>query len=322
MPPKSNPRQGSMQFWPRKRAKQSHARIRSWATESKVKPLGFVGYKAGMAHVMVTDNRPKSLTKEETISLPVTIIDCPAMTVAGVCFYKKGLLGREKCSTILAEKLSKDLGRLIALPKKTFKKVDDIQECDDIRLLVHSNPKHTSIGAKKPVLVEIALGGPVEEKRAYAKDMLGKDISLSDIFEEGSLLDVHGITKGKGFQGVVKRYGVPILQHKGEKAKRSIGNLGSWTPKRVEFTVAQPGKMGYHTRTQYNNQILKIGTDGKEITPKSGFGRYGIVKNNYILLHGSVAGSVKRTVILTAAIRPPRKMHKDAFSIEFVSTQK
>jgi large subunit ribosomal protein L3 len=309
-----------MQFWPRKRSKQSRARIRSWATESKVKPLGFVGYKAGMAHAMVTDNRPKSLTKDETLSLPVTVIDCPGMTVAGVCFYRKGLLGREKCSTILAEKLSKDLKRKTSLPKKALKKFDDVTECIDLCLLVHSNPKQTSTGSKKPVLIEIALGGSLDEKKTYAKDILGKELSLSDIFEEGTLIDVHGITKGKGFQGTVKRYGVPILQHKSEKAKRSIGNLGAWTPKRVQYTVPQPGKMGYHMRTKYNSQILKIGTDGKEITPKSGFGRYGVVKNNYLLIHGSVTGPVNRAVVLTAAIRP-RKVHKEAFTMESISTQ-
>ena len=107
MPKPHNPRQGSMQFWPRKRTKHSLARIRSWAADSKVKPLGFIGYKAGMTHLQVIDNRPKSLTKGDKIVAPVTIIECPAMIIVGVSFYKKSLLGLNKSTSVLAEKCHK-----------------------------------------------------------------------------------------------------------------------------------------------------------------------------------------------------------------------
>ena len=60
--------------------------------------------------------------------------------------------------------------------------------------------------------------------------MLGKEIKVEDVFESGVSVDVHGITKGKGFQGTVKRFGVPIRQHKAEKTKRGIGtHLGILT---------------------------------------------------------------------------------------------
>ena len=301
-----------MQFWPRKRSRHSTVRIRSWATARKVKPLGFICYKAGMVHVMATDNRPKSLTKGETISFPVTIIDCPAMTVAGISFYKNGTNLR-KITSIMAEKLGKEIAKKIKLSKKSPKKIEEI-EFDDLRLLVHSNPKFVSNGDKKPKLLEIALSGSKEEKLAYAKDILGKDLPVKSVFEQGELVDVHGVTKGKGFQGTVKRYGVPIKQHKGEKIKRGIGNLGAWTPKRVDFHVPQPGKMGYHLRTEYNKQLIKIGEDGSEVTPKGGITKYGVVKNNYLLVHGSVVGPRKRVIVLTAATRP-NKVMREAFEV-------
>jgi len=221
-------------------------------------------------------------------------------------------LGLNKSISILAEKLPKEMAKKVQLPKKTIKKIEEVKEFDDLRLLVASNPKSTGVGTKKPKLLEIALGGSNEDKLTYAKENLGKEVKISDVFESGKQVDVHAKTKGKGFQGTVKRYGVPIKQHKGEKTKRGIGNLGAWTPKRVDFRVPQPGKMGYHLRTEYNKHIIKIGNDGKEVTPKSGIQKYGVVTNDYLLLKGSVAGARKMPVLLTEAIRANKKFTKEA----------
>src|SRR3989344_5929158 len=111
------PRRGSLQFWPRKRSRHSLVRVRSWAKAADVKPLAFIAYKAGMTHVMATDNRAKSMTKGETIALPVSIIECPPMTVAGVVFYKKSLLGIQKVASVLADKLDKNFKRASSVPK-------------------------------------------------------------------------------------------------------------------------------------------------------------------------------------------------------------
>jgi large subunit ribosomal protein L3 len=307
-----HPNRGSLQYWPRKRFKHRLARIRSWSAENKAKPLGFIGYKVGMTHLHITDQRPKSLTKGEKINWPSTIVECPPMTVLGVVFYRRAMRGSNKSTLILSDKFHKHLKKSISVPKKPEKKFDDVKEFSDVRLLVHSNPSKTGIGTKKPQLLEIALGGKKEEKLAYAKEVLGKDISIEDVFAAGNPVDIHGITKGKGFQGTVKRYGVPIRQHKSEKVKRGIGNLGAWTPKRVQFQVPQPGKMGFHLRTEYNKPILKIGAEAVEIQPKSGFHKYGVVKNPFILLHGSIVGPRKRAVVLTQAARPTRGTLREA----------
>ena len=312
MPKAHNPRRGSMQFWPRKRTRHSLVRVRSWANEKQVKLLGFIGYKAGMTHLMVIDNRPKSLTKDKEISIPTTIIECPPMYVAGVSFYKKTLLGLNKSISIMAEKLPKEMAKKVQLPKNNNNKIDDVKEFDDLRLLVASTPKTIGVGTKKPKLLEIALGGSNEDKLNYAKENLGKEIKISDVFETGKQVDVHATTKGKGFQGTVKRYGVPIKQHKGEKVKRGIGNLGAWTPKRVDFRVPQPGKMGYHLRTEYNKHVIKIGDKGEEVTPKGGLQNYGVIKSDYLLLKGSVAGAKKNALLLTEAIRANKKFTKEA----------
>ncbi|MDP3734203.1 MAG: 50S ribosomal protein L3 [Nanoarchaeota archaeon] len=321
MPKINHPRLGSLQYWPRKRSKHSLARVRSWANESKVKPLGFIGYKAGMTHLHILDNRPRSLTKGEEIFFPATIIDCPPMTVYGLAFYKKSIYGVRKISSIWAANVTKELGRKIQLPKKNKKTLDAITDFDDLRLLVQSNPKLTSVGTKRPKLMEITIGGSKDEKMSYAKNVLGKEIEVKDVFENGNQLDVHGVSIGKGFQGTIKRFGAHIRQHKAEKVKRGIGTLGPWHPNRVRFSVPQSGKMGYHLRTEYNKQLLKIGNDSSDITPKSGFNHYGLIKNTYVLIKGSVIGPKKRAVLLTQAIRPNKKLIKEAPQITHLSVQ-
>ena len=110
-----------------------------------------------------------------------------------------------------------------------------------------------------------------------------------------------------------------IKSHKAEKTKRGVGNLGSWTPKRVQFTVPQPGKMGYHLRADYNKQILKISDKPEEINPKQGINKYGLVKNTYLLLKGSVPGPKKRALVLVGSIRPDRLMTKDAPEVNYIA---
>lgn len=321
MPRTHHPRRGSEQFWPRKRSKHSVARVRSWTgQDAKLRLLGFIGYKAGMTHLQVIDNYPKSMTKGEKILLPSTIIECPPLKIAGVCFYSFRGNGLVKTASILTEKLDNALGKKISLPKKHHQTFDTVQSFDDVRLLVYTTPRVLPVDAKKPKLMELALSGPKEEKVKYAREMVGKEITVSDVFTAGNIVDVHGITKGKGFQGTVKRFGVPIRQHKAEKTKRGIGTLGSWTPKRVQHTVAQSGKMGFHSRTEYNKQILKIGVDGKDVTPSGGVMNYGIVRNTYLLLRGSVIGPKKRPVVLTHALRPTKNATKDAPEVVFIST--
>ena len=316
------PRRGSMQFWPRKRAKRHYARVRAWANVKETKPLGFAGYKVGMTHIFYTDNTPNSMTKGEDIPCPVTVIECPALKVASIVFYKQDTFGLSAVSQILADKIDKELGRKLSLPKKPGKKIEDIKDFDDVRLLVYTQPKLTNTGRKKPEIFEIALGGKKDEKLAYAKEKLGKEISISDVFKEGEQIDVHGITKGKGFQGPVKRFGVKIRSHKAEKTKRGPGSLGGWKGQGgIMYRVAHAGTMGYHTRTDYNKWLLKISNKADGINPKGGFKRYGVVKSDYALIKGSIFGPPHRIVRLNLATRPNKKIHSEAPAIPYTSLE-
>ncbi|MBI2663538.1 50S ribosomal protein L3 [Candidatus Woesearchaeota archaeon] len=314
MPNIRSPRRGSLQYWPRKRAKRSYASIRSWVGQNETKLLGFAGYKAGMTHIIIRDNT-NSITKGDLISQPVTVIECPPLKPLSLRFYKKTPTGLRCVSELFAKNLDKELTRKIKLSKKS----NESQDYDNIKLVVYTQPKLTSIGKKKPEIFELGISGNKEQKLEFGKSLLNKEININEVFKEGQFLDVHGITKGKGFQGTVKRFGVSIRQHKSEKVKRGVGSLGPWTPKRVSFRVPMPGKMGYHQRVEYNKWLLKISNKIEEINPKGGFLQYGLVKSDFILLNGSVPGSRKRLVILTEPMRAKKQSQKS--EINYISLE-
>ena len=188
-------------------------------------------------------------------------------------------------------------------------------------MVAYTQPVDSGLGKKKPEMLEIGVGGNDNNaKLQLAKSHLEKELRISDILKEGQLLDVHSVTKGQGFQGTVRKAGVKMRQHKSEKVKRGVGTLGSWTPKRVEYTVAQPGKIGYHQRTEYNKVALKIGSKPEDVNPKGGFLHYGNVLSDYILVKGSVPGPAKRLIALTDAIRPPVKFKPVQPTITYIST--
>ncbi len=320
MPNIRSPRAGSMQFWPRIQVDRVLPRVRTWP-EGDSKVLGFSGYKVGMTHIFYTDAKKASLTKGEEIFCPATVIECPPIKVAGIRFYKKDNYGLKAVSDIFADNLDKELGKRIILPKK--KKAVEPTNFDDLRLIVYNQPKKTSIGKKVPDLFEVGVKGKKDEKLKTAKELLGKEISVKDVFKAGNLVDIHGISKAKGLQGPVKRFGISLRSHKSEKTKRGPGSLGGWQGQaHFMYRVAHAGRMGYHQRIEFNKWILKISDDPKEIIPKGGFIRYGNVKNTYVLVKGSIPGTSKRGLIMTFPQKPNSHNHPtDAPSIQYISIE-
>jgi len=300
MPTRRQPRCGSLQFVPRKRAKKTHPRIRAWTKSDKAVPLGFAGYKVGMGHYMFNETRKTARFTKEVVREPFTIIECPPIVVLGIRAYKNN---RGVCD-VLSPKLKKSAQRRLPTPKKIKHSLDSLPEHDRVALLVHTQPDKTSIGKKIPEVFEIPLGGSKEDQLSYAKENLGKEILVTDVIEKGKFVDAHSITKGKGFQGVVRRDGVALRSHKSEKSVRAAV-LGAEGFAKVNFTAHQPGQLGYHNRTQYNNPVISIEEKLKQ--PKGGFHKYGVTKNPCILVKGSIMGAKKRLVILTQALRAPKR---------------
>ncbi|MBW2998760.1 50S ribosomal protein L3 [Candidatus Woesearchaeota archaeon] len=309
-----SPRHGSLQFWPRKRSKSLLARVRNWVKPKDVKLSGFMGYKVGMTHMTGVEEVGKKIVN---YSFPVTIIECPPLKILSARFYNKSSL----VSEVLAPKLDEELKRKLTIPKSNSKKIDDFsKDFTEVRLVMYSQPKKTSLGKKKPELFEIALGGNKDDQFSWVKENFDKEFSVNDIFDENTLVDVHAVTKGKGFQGVVKRFGVRLKAKKSEKGQRAVGaRSGGWTSQaHMMWRVPQAGKMGYHTRTDYNKAVMKISDDLESINPQNGYRGYGKVKNSYILLRGSVPGNVKRPVKLSFPVRPNKKLINPKIKVEKV----
>jgi len=301
------PRHGSMQYWPRVKAKRQYAKIRSWTTTSKDALLGFMGYKVGMTHVMALDTRKNSVSKGEEIFIPVTVIECPPLKIAGIRLYKQAYKGKQAATEILF-KVDKDLLRKITHQKvnKEHGELDKLVAHDytDARVIVYTQPRFAGIGKKRPELFEVALNGSVSDKIKFVKDNHDKELPVNTFFKEGEFLDIHAVTIGKGLQGPVKRFGVTFKNHKTEKGVRRVGTLGGWSGQgHFLYRVAHPGQTGYHLRTEFNKQLVKVGTKPEDVNPKGGWPHYGLVKTTYVMIKGSVAGPQKRAIIMTKPMR-------------------
>ncbi|MGG3692434.1 50S ribosomal protein L3 [Heyndrickxia ginsengihumi] len=115
---------------------------------------------------------------------------------------------------------------------------------------------------------------------------IGQEVKV-DIFAEGDIVDVTGISKGKGFQGVIKRHGQSRgpMAH-GSRYHRRPGSMGPVAPNRVFKQKALPGRTGGERITIQNLQIVKVD-----------------VERNLLLVKGNVPGPKKSMVIVKSAIK-------------------
>jgi large subunit ribosomal protein L3 len=310
-------RSGSLQFYPRVRAKRVLPSV-NWdvisnkAKKEGVNLMGFIGYKVGMISVSAKDMTEDSLTKNKGIIIPATIIECPVLKIYSVRFYKNSKVIKD-----VVVSNEKDLKKKVKISKEV--KNLDIKDLDfdDVRVIVYSDVKSSGIGKKKPDMLEIALSGGKDEKLNFIKEKIGKEISIADVFKiEDRLVDIRAVTKGYGTQGPVKRFGISLKAKKSEKGQRRPGSLAPWHPARVTFRAAMAGQTGYHNRIVYNNLILQIGKiSEKDINHDSGFHRYGKIKTDYLILRGSIPGPKKRGLVITPAIRATRFQAKKKFEV-------
>ncbi|MHC1605377.1 MAG: 50S ribosomal protein L3 [Candidatus Methanofastidiosia archaeon] len=323
---KHKPRSGSLAYTPRKRAKSSISRNTTFAVSDKVKLLGFPGYKAGMTHLLKVDDRPHTITKNKEIFVPVTVIETPPIIICAIRAYKEAAHDKKVVGEVWASELSKDLDRMICLPKKhqdikSLEKAMSDGKVDSIVVIVHTQPRITKF-KKTPELMEYAVGGKsLSEQFEYCKNLLGKEVRAKDVFEVGNIIDVSSVSKGKGFQGQVKRWGVKIQNRKVNDARRHVGCIGPWNPARTMWTVAMAGQMGYQQRTEFNKRIVRVySLDEKDITPKGGFLHYGVLRSDYVLVRGSVPGPVKRLIRMRDATRLPRHIPVGKPQVTYIST--
>jgi len=294
-----------MAYYPRKKAKKETPSFNTFPEiKEGTKPLNFLGYKAGVISVTAKNDQKKSIGFGQEVVYPATVIECPELHVFGIRLYKKTTQGKKVLGEIIEEKTRKNLSRKIKGIQKKKKKhsVQELEkrlnEAEYVVLLVHTKPDETGMGKKKPDVSEIRLSGEKEKQFEFAKEKIGKELKFKEVFSATQFVDVKAVTKGKGMQGVIKRFGVKMGRPKAKK-RRIVGCISPWTPSTIMYTVARPGQMGYHTRTEYNKKILLTG-EGKEINQLKNYGK---IKNDFVLLAGSVPGTEKRCIALRHPIR-------------------
>ncbi len=290
----SAPRRGSLAYRPRGRAKSFIPRIRTWPKVEGDKPtlLGFPGYKAGTVHVITTDDRAKTPNFGKPLFNLSSVLSIPDAQVVGLRLY-----GHENGQDMAISDV-KQPGQATAdkLP---------IGRASRVAAVVSSVPADVGLSQKKPVVLEVGVsGGDLKGQAELVLSLLGKKVKFTDVFKPGMYVDVLGITKGKGYEGPVTRFGVKRKQHKSRKSVRAVGVIGPWHPAAVMYTIARAGQMGFHQRTETGKRILMVGNvTANPITPPGGFGHFGSVGGDYAVVRGSVPGPASRFVMVRLRAR-------------------
>jgi large subunit ribosomal protein L3e len=315
-----------------------------------------LGYKAGMTHIVRELDRPGSKMHKKDIVEAVTVIETPPMVIVGVVGYVETPRGLRSLTTVWAEHLSEEVKRRFyknwyRSKKKAFTKyakkfadgakpveqqLERIKKyCQVVRVLAHTQVRKVNLGQKKAHLMEIQLnGGSIADKVNWAKDHFEKTVDISAVVEQDEMVDVIGVTKGHGFEGVTARWGTKILPRKTHKGLRKVACIGAWHPSRVKFSVPRAGQDGYHHRTEVNKKIYKVGKAGdassgatefdltaKPITPMGGFPHYGVINEDWVMIKGCCPGVRKRVVTLRKSLLTHTKRSAlEKVSLKFIDT--
>jgi len=355
------PRHGSLGFLPRKRAARHRGKVKSFPRDDTTKPphlTAFLGYKAGNTHIVREVDKPGSKLHKKEVVETVTIIETPPLVVVGVVGYIETPQGLRSLTTVWAQHLSAELRRRFyknwyRAKKKAFTKYalqykdDKIKAktidvelkrikkyCSVVRVLAHTQIRKLGLRQKKAHLMEIQVnGGTTAQKVDFAYNLFEKPVSVDALFEENEMIDVIGVTKGKGFEGVTTRWGTTRLPRKTHKGLRKVACIGAWHPSRVQWSVPRAGQHGYHHRTEINKKVYRVGKTGtntgstatdlteKKITPLGGFPRYGVVDEDFIMVKGCTVGVRKRVLTLRKTLVPQtsRTAH-EKINLKFIDT--
>merc|ERR1711934_256948 len=333
-------------------------KVKAFPKDDSAKPChltAFIGYKAGMTHIVREADRPGSKLNKKEIVEAVTIIETPPMMCIGVVgyietprglralktvwaehireearrrFYKNWSKSKKKAFTKASKKWEDDLGK-----KEISKELNQIKKyCSVVRLISHTQQKLLRRRQKKAHIMEIQInGGTVAEKEVRCKAVFAKD----------EMIDCIGVTKGKGFKGVTSRWHTKKLPRKTHKGLRKVACIGAWHPSRIQFTVARAGQKGYHHRTEITKKIYDI-RDGfhkkdgkliknnasteydladKSINPMGGFPHYGEVKQDFIMIKGCCIGPKKRVLTLRKSLLVHiRRVVLEKINLKFIDT--
>jgi len=349
---------------PRKRTRHHHGKIKSFPKDDESKPphfTAFMTFKAGMTHIVRDVDKPGSKLHKKEVVEPVTILEAPPMVVVGFVGYVETPRGLRALTSVWAGHLSEECKRRFYKnwhnsKQKAFTKYQKRWEeagkdgtpmaaeverakkyCQVIRAICHTQVGKVKLGQKKAHLKEVQVnGGTTEKKVDFVMGLFEQEVKIESVFSQDEMIDTIGVSTGKGFEGVVTRWGVTRLVRKSHRGLRKVACIGSWHPARVQFQVPRSGQNGYGHRTEINKKIYRIGKSLKDdpnnavtendltekaITPMGGFSHYGEVTNEFVMLKGTTPGLRKRLVTLRKSLLPQvSRKAVEKISLKFIDT--
>lgn len=357
------PRRGTLAYSPRKRTQKHRGKIRKFPRDDPKKPVhltAFIGYKAGMTHIVREVDRTGARMNKKEVVEAVTIIETPPIVVVGIVGYVETPTGLRALTTVWSQNLGTEFLRRMyknwyRAKKKAFsrytkniatgegkksreRELERITKyCSVVRVIAHTQTDLLKgLRLKKAHVFEIQVnGGTVAEKVNFAsKNLLEQKINVKSVFEQDEFIDTISVTKGKGFEGVTTRWGTNRLPRKTHKGLRKVACIGSWHPAGVRWTVPRAGQNGYYHRTEINKKVYRIGEGSadnnastefdltkKQITPLGGFPHYGIVRNDFVIIRGCCPGVKKRPVTLRKTLIPQTsRSAQEKITLKFIDT--
>ena len=131
-------------------------------------------------------------------------------------------------------------------------------------------------------------------KEVIADELMASEVGSQikvDIFSAGDIVDVTGISKGKGYTGVIKRYNHHLIRetHGSGPVHRSVGSLATTGRNngRIEKNTPMPGRDGYLTTTNQNLEVVDVNAE-----------------ENYMLIKGNVPGPKRGYVVVKTTVKP------------------
>ena len=205
----------------------------------------------------------------------------------------KGILGRKKGMT---EVFTAD-GKLI--PVTVIEVEDNVvsqiktKENDGYEAIQLATVEKKESRSNKPEIGHLKKANTTPKR--FLKEIRGVSVSdyalgdvlKADVFASGEMVDVTGTSKGKGFQGVIKRHNQSRgpMSH-GSQYHRGVGSMGTMLPMRVLPGKKLPGHMGHVQVTIQNLEVIKVD-----------------LENNVILIKGSVPGPKNSLVLVRTAVK-------------------
>merc|ERR1719453_2430709 len=210
------------------RCTKAKGKIKSFPLDdASAKPhlTAFMGYKAGSTHILRDVDKAGSKAHKKEVVEALTVIEAPPMVVVGMVGYYETPRGLKSGCTVWAQHLSNECKR------RFYKNWGASEKKKAFTRYTKKYTEGTGIEAEKEKahICEVQVnGGSMADKIAFAEGLFEKTVSIDSVFEQNEMIDTIAITKGKGYEGVVTRWGVTKLPRKTHKGLRKVACIGSW----------------------------------------------------------------------------------------------